>query len=148
MNYLINNNNKKQILRTIYDNIKQGMSYFITFEEDAKGSEHQNRAFHSLLGEYWASGCSSYESYEHMKNEIKLRIKKPEYYVYSEGRGVYLVKLFKDIPDGAQFKGIAYSWSTFLKKQRTETIDMLKNEMINAGVNSVKFDEIIKGMEG
>jgi hypothetical protein len=39
------------------------------------------------------------------------------------------------------------SWADYTKKERRETIDRLISAMIQAGVNSKKFDEIIAGFE-
>ena len=56
------------------------------------GTDAQNRAFHSLLGEFWASGLSSYESYEDMRDTIKLRIAGADEYIYIDGGKIRHVK--------------------------------------------------------
>ena len=43
-------------------------------------------------------------------------------------------------------RGRLKSWGDYSKKERTETIDKLIAEMIQAGVSSKKFTEILKGM--
>ncbi len=43
-------------------------------------------------------------------------------------------------------RGKLKSWSDYTKKQRKETIDNLISEMLQAGINSNKFQEIMKGM--
>jgi len=43
--------------------------------------------------------------------------------------------------------GLLKSWADYTKKERTETIDRLIAEMIQAGINSGKFHEILDGME-
>jgi DNA-binding transcriptional regulator YhcF (GntR family) len=43
--------------------------------------------------------------------------------------------------------GILKSWHDYTKKERTETIDRLIAEMLQAGVNSNKFHEILRSME-
>jgi phytoene/squalene synthetase len=42
--------------------------------------------------------------------------------------------------------GTLKSWAKYTKKERRETIDRLINTMIQCGVNSKKFDEILEGM--
>jgi len=39
------------------------------------------------------------------------------------------------------------SWRDYSKKERMESIDRLIAEMVQAGVNSKKFSEILQGME-
>ena len=39
------------------------------------------------------------------------------------------------------------SWRDYSKKERTETIDRVISEMIQAGINSKKFEEILQGLE-
>ena len=56
------------------------------------GTDAQNRAFHALLGEYWKSGLSSYESYEDMRDTIKLRIAGADEYIYIDGGKIRHVK--------------------------------------------------------
>jgi hypothetical protein len=38
------------------------------------------------------------------------------------------------------------SWADYTKKERRETIDRLVSAMIQSGVNSKRFDEIVAGM--
>lgn len=40
------------------------------------------------------------------------------------------------------------SWTDYTLRQRRETLDRLISEMIQVGVNTKKFFEILKGMEG
>jgi hypothetical protein len=106
------------------------------------GTDKQNKAFHALLQEYWRSGCHSYNarSFEHFRALIKLylgagmekfcNVVNVDGTPCPEGRSDYRLK----------------SWADYSKKERKETIDLLIAEMIQAGVNTRHFDEILKGM--
>jgi len=89
--------------------------------EDAEsGTQAQNKAFHALIQEYYITGMSSYiaDSLPDFKKQIKK----------------YL---------GAGLK----SWSDYIKKQRRSTMSNLITEMLAAGVNTGKFNEIMEGLE-
>jgi len=109
------------------------------------GTQAQNRAFHALVAEYWVSGCHSYNarSYEDLRKCVKRDL----------GAGIEKATIYvhplkgSPLPDGAEVWQLK-SWADYTKKERRETIDNLKNEMIQAGVNSRKFEEILRGMEG
>jgi len=110
------------------------------------GTDLQNRTFHSLVGEFWRSGCGSYLSYEHMRDSIKLRVAGAKEYIYFSKTGQVTVKSLDAIPKESLYVSIPKSWVDFGKKQRITAIDDTIKEMIEAGVNSKKFDEIIGGM--
>lgn len=131
-------------------------------EEASEGTFRQNRAFHALAMEYWRSGCASYPSkgFEDFRNEIKKNLGAGfEAYVYAViENGLPVIKdaktwdeipeALRHDPDKRRFiRGRLRSWADYTKKQRTETIDNLIREMVEAGVNSAKFGEIIAGME-
>jgi len=107
------------------------------------GTAKQNRAWHSLLQEYWASGCHSYNatSFEHFRELIKLYL----------GAGV---ERYRDlVDDNGQpvkepvIKWRLKSWRDYTKAERTAAIQNLINEMIQANVTSKKFYEILQGLE-
>jgi len=118
-------------------------------------TEQQNRAFHALLQEFWVSGCHSYNAkdFDQFRDFIKRdlgagfeRFK----YVEQTDQGLRWgnAKKREDIPKTAPLMaGILKSWSDYSKKQRKETIDRLISTMIQCGVDSKKFYEILKGME-
>lgn len=111
-----------------------------------QGTDEQNRAFHSLVGEYWRSGCSSDASFEDIKTRIKLQIGGAEFFAYYTDR-THVVESVEQIPTGVKMViEIPKSWSDFTKEERTFAIDSLMKEMVEAGVNSKKFDEIVGGM--
>ena len=119
--------------------------------------------------EFFKSGLHSYnvESFEGLKNNIKKTLGAGfESFVYVEIAFntqreekhfpvIKDAKTFNDIPEGVRndpelkslARGRLKSWSKYSKKERTSTIDNLITEMIEAGVNSKKFEEIIEGMK-
>jgi hypothetical protein len=109
------------------------------------GTDQQNRAFHALLGEYWKSGLSSYESYDDMKDTIKLRIAGADEYIFIENGKVRHVKSLDEVK--GRYAEVPKSWADFTLEQRRDAIDEVIREATIAGVNSKKWDEIIAGMQ-
>ena len=108
------------------------------------GTERQNRAWHALLQEYWTSGCHSYDArnFPHFRELIKLYL--------GAGAEKYnsLVDDFGNLLQRPLARHRVKSWTRYTKKERKESIDRLIAEMIQAGVNSRKFEEILQGLEG
>lgn len=134
-----------------------------TLEDAERGTDAQNKAFHALIGEYWKSGLWSYpaKSYEDFRNCIKKKLGAGfESYAYAEivdGLPVLrVVDKWDQVPEYMRkdprlkefVRGRLKSWSDYTKKERRETMDKLITEMKMSGVNTKKFDEILKGMEG
>jgi hypothetical protein len=126
------------------------------------GTGEQNRAFHGLLQCYFTSGLHSYpaKSFEDFRNHIKKNLGAGfGSYVYIQDTGSGLekgkAKAKAEVPENLavdkcgkkMLYGILKSWADYTKKERTETIDRLIAEMIQAGVDSRKFHEILDGME-
>ena len=109
------------------------------------GTDQQNRAFHALLGEYWKSGLSSYESYDDMKDTIKLRIAGADEYIFIDNGKVRHVKSLDEVK--GRYAEVPKSWADFTLEQRRDAIDEVIREATMAGVNSKKWDEIITGMQ-
>lgn len=109
------------------------------------GTDQQNRAFHALLGEYWKSGLSSYESYDDMKDTIKLRIAGADEYIFIDNGKVRHAKSLDDVK--GRYAEVPKSWADFTLEQRRDAIDEVIREAVMAGVNSRKWDEIITGMQ-
>jgi len=116
---------------------------FYTVEPYDTGTAEQNKTWHALLQCYWSSGCHSYNatSFEHFRELIKLYL----------GAGV---ERYRDLVDDngepvkePVIKWRLKSWAKYTKKERMESIDRLIAEMVEAGVNSKKFSEILQGME-
>ena len=108
------------------------------------GTDAQNRAFHSLIGEYWISGLSSYESYEDMKDSIKLKVAGPDEFIFIKDGKVRRSKTLEGIE--GRYAEIPKSWAQFTLEERKMAIDLVIKEANLAGVNSKKWDEIITGM--
>lgn len=137
-----------------------GQYYYL--ESATEGTGAQNRAFHALTMEYWKSGQHSYnaDNYNDFRNQIKRTLGAGfECFIYvllhSGSPKIYDAKTIDDIPEEVRtdpdmkdtVRGRLKSWSDYTKKQRTSTIDNLISEMLQAGINSKKFEEILKGME-
>ena len=134
---------------------------FYEMEEADTPTARQNRAFHALLQEFYASGAHSYSvsGFAEFRNYIKrdLGAGFASYkYVEETAFGLRWGECAKpgEIPetvavgtDGRRLvAGKLKSWADYTKKERSETIDRLISAMTQAGVNSRKFDEILAGM--
>lgn len=129
-----------------------------SLEDAATGTLAQGKTFHALAQEYWRSGQHSYQARDFIefKNIIKRELGAGfEAFVYIDGGKICDAKTLADIPESIRtapnkrelIRGRLRSWSEYSKKERRETIDRLKSEMLQVGVNSKKFMEILEGME-
>lgn len=131
-----------------------GVKCAVTIESLNSKSARQNKAFHSLLGCFWRSGCSSFNSYPEMKDHYKLAVDHIAWtrYVYMAGEGLKYVTSIKDLPKGVKSYSIHIpaSWSTISTDKAMQAITQLINDMHEAGVPSssqaYKFEEIVQGM--
>ncbi len=144
------------------------VGHYYYLESATEGTSAQNKTFHALTMEYFKSGQHSYnaDSYDDFKNQIKKSLGAGfESFVYidkvldndavGDHYKMFDVKTKEDIPDYIlnnsymkdMIRGKLKSWSCYSKKQRKNCIDNVINEMLQAGVNSKKFEEILKGME-
>ena len=118
--------------------------YYNAEPVDDSGTNEQNRAFHALISEYWRSGAHSYnaKNFQHFRELIKLYLGAgaEQYYSLVDEQG-------KPITEPRVSWRIK-SWANYSKRERTETIDRLISEMIQVGVNTNRFNEILRGMEG
>jgi hypothetical protein len=141
---------------------------YYNLEDAIEGTAAQNRTFHALTMEYFKSGHSSYDAdnYADFKNQIKRHLGQGfEGFVYidtvvNKNRDggahykMYDVKKLDEIPlyirEDSHMKdmirGKLKSWSDYTKKQRKNCIDNVINEMLQCGINTAKFQEILKGM--
>lgn len=137
---------------TIGDYPKPGI-YFI--ESAESGTNAQNRLFHELLTEYFNSGAFSYDikTLQEFKDYVKMNMgagyKKFVYVTIEEGKPcIHECKHREDIPAEAHAEyGILKSWAEYTKEERTKTIKTLINEMIFVGVNTARFNDILKEIE-
>jgi len=114
-------------------------------EPERVGSDAQNRAFHSLIGEYWKSGLSSYESFDDMRDTFKLRVAGADEYIFIENGKVRHVKSLDEVK--GRYAEVPKSWADFTVEQRKDAIDEVIREATMAGINSRKWEEILRGME-
>lgn len=142
-----------------------GMVYQL--EDAALGTNAQGRLFHPLVLEYWKSGLWSYPgsgyrpgmTYHEFRDEIKKKLGAGfEAFLYADVVGgkpfVKKVSKFEDIPEHIRkderrrelIYGRLKSWADYGKRERRMTIDNLIHEMLEMGVNSKKFDEIMQGI--
>jgi hypothetical protein len=135
-------------------------------QDAAEGTEAQNKAFHALVAEYFVSGLCSYPAKS--ADELKKYIKK----TYGAGFDYYIAAVqCKTYPNAGAVRQVKYktkeealknatwfgreqavfgvlkSWGKYTKAERMKTMDGLISEMLQAGANSKKFEEILKGLE-
>ena len=142
------------------DKLDTGSYYFV--QKDDSGSLLQNSLFHGLLSVYFTSGMHSYpiDSFEDLKNQIKLKLGagyKSYVFIEATNKGYRKGRVdnFDDVPDNIALDengkkmlwGELKSWSLYTKKERTNLIQNLIVEMINVGVSSKKFNDILKTLE-
>lgn len=130
----------------------EGRKYML--EDAESGSGAQGRAWHALAQEYWKTGLHSYpaktfaEFRDYLKRDLGAGF---ESFVYASPDGVKKVKTREEIPtkyNNAKYAmGRLKSFAEYTKKERMESIDRLIAEMIQAGVNTSKYQEILSGLD-
>ncbi len=90
-----------------------------------------NALFHSLLTEYYKSGCHSCDTWDGLKISLKLRY----------GAGM----IHQEEVDGQKI-GFLKSMGDYTTTELSGTIDGTIKEMLQTGVSSKKFNEILKGI--
>lgn len=93
-------------------------------------SIQQNKLFHALITEYYISGLHSCDSWQALKNQMK--------YQFGEG---FIQTL--TLADGEKY-GILKSLADYSMSELSRLTDNVIADMIQIGVNSKKFDEILK----
>lgn len=130
-------------------------------EEAESATAEQSRLFHALVSEYWSSGMHSYQAtdFDHFRDLIKQKLgagfEKLVYADVEDGKPVIIqVKRLDEIPSrilkDPDLKKMVLaklkSWADYTKKERSQTIDKLIAEMVQAGVNTKRFQEILEGI--
>ena len=140
--------------------IEDDFAYVEILNEKQYKSRQQNALFHSLLSCFWDSGCSSFESYKNMRFHYKDIAHLIEYVFTNdlkEETKQALWRVLKKLPiDESEkkkvielLKGkvlIEHSWAESTKGMAKVAIDQLLNDMFQAGVNSKKFEEILRSI--
>ncbi len=136
--------------------------FYYSIEEYHNGTAAQNRFFHLLVTEYWSSGMHSYhaDDFGHFRNLIKKVLGEGfELFLYTvieDGKSrIKKVLTYEEVPqdikDDPDMKDMIFaklkSWSDYTLSQRKRTIDRLITEMIQVGVNSKRFEEILADMQ-
>ena len=138
--------------------IKGDFGYLEVLEEQQYKSKKQNALFHSLLMCFWESRLSSFDSYEDLRNHYKRiahlcdvkfdnRLKDTTKNIL--WRAIKLLPLPKseldEIIELIKGRTITWrSWADCSKEMAKITLDQLINDMISAGVNSKKFNDIMR----
>jgi hypothetical protein len=121
-----------------------------TLEDATCGTSAQNKAFHSILTEYWKSGLWSYQgsgykqgaTFDEFRDMVKRNLGAGfESYIYATDKGIKKAKTLEEIPteyrsDKRFILGKLKSWSSYGKKERKQTIDNLIAECNQVGLNS------------
>jgi len=123
----------------------------VTIEEASKKTLQQLRFVHPLIKCFINSGCCSYDGdFQKIKNYLKRDIGAgfSKYYFADNNYAICEVDKLSDIPDDirrdkTRIRGILKSMSDYTKKELQDMISNLIDMMINAGVNSKEFDEIV-----
>ena len=147
------------------DKPEVGQYYYL--ESATEGTGSQNRLFHSLVMEYWKTGQHSYnaDNYSDFRNQIKKTLGAGfECFIYADLKKDYKgnysavlneAKTKDEIPKYIiedpemknRIRGKLKSWSEYTKRERKSCIDNLISEMLQVGINTKKFQEIMKGIE-
>lgn len=156
---------KEKIKELTGVDIDSEWGYIEVIDEKKYKSQRQSRLFHSLLMVFWKSGCSSFESYEAMRNHYKEVAHLLEYKFHNdlqESTKSMLWKAIKLLPiaDLERMKLIEllrgrvhiwHSWVECTRGMAEVTLNQLINDMTESGVYSssqgAKFEEIMKGLE-
>lgn len=151
---------KEKIKELTGQEINEPFGYVEVLTEKQFKSRQQNNLFHSLLKCFWDSKCSSFESYKNMRFHYKDIAHLIEYVFQNdlkESTKQILWRVIKILPiEESERKKviellrgkilIEHSWAESTKGMAKIAIDQLLNDMHEAGVNSKKFEEILKGL--
>lgn len=150
----------------VINKIKGDKVFFELVSEEAYLSDKQNRTFHALLQCFWASDCSSFSSFDKLREHykrfgglIKLKTGTPleDFTKKALFKAIQLLPISKEQRDRVierlQDKyEKELSWSEITKKDATRTIEEIKKDMDAAGVidsrMGKKYQEILDGMKG
>lgn len=151
--YISDINNRVLTANIINGSPKIGKEYML--EDALHGTSAQNRFFHLLVQEYFNSGLFSdnvtswFELREHIKRRLGQGFDKIIY--VDDNIKIHEIdyKELHTIPnhirkDKDRLRGKLKSWGDYTKNQRKACIDNLIAEMETAGVNSKRFNEIMK----
>lgn len=144
---------------TINIELEPGIEYNI--EEATEGTAAQNKTFHPLCNEYYKSGLHSFVGdlktfRDYIKKDLGEGFESYVYAIIEAGKPIVVkvdsyeeipIEVRKDADYKKMIRGKLKSWADYTKKQRRETIDLLISEMLQMGVDTKKFREIMEGLE-
>lgn len=157
---------KAKVKELLGVDVEDDFVYVEIVDEKKYKSNQQTRLFHSLLMCFWKSGCSSFNSYEDLRNAYKEQAHLLEYQFKNDlepytKECVWKALKFLPISEDERKKVIEllrgkvliwHSWSECSKEMATVTLDKLIGDMWEARVDSSsqagKFEEILEGMRG
>lgn len=152
---------KEKIKELTGVDIDTDFGYVEILDEKQYKSKKQNNLFHSLLKCFWESKLSSFESYKELRNHYK-RIAHlcdvqwentlPEQIKQILWKAIKLLPIPKryldEICELLRGRVITWhSWGDCSKEMASLTLDQLINDMIAAGVNSKKFQDIMRELD-
>lgn len=152
---------KEDIKRLTGVEIKEDFGHIEVLTETQYKSKKQNNLFHSLLMCFWESKLSSFDSYDEMRNyykrmahlcDVKWENNLKDTTKQILWRAIKLLPLPKSELDEIieLIKGRVITWRSWAdcsKEMASVVLDQLISDMINAGVNSNKFESILKELE-
>ena len=135
--------------------------YIEVLDEKQYKSKQQNSLFHSLLMCFWESKLSSFDSYEDLRNhykriahlcDVKWENTLPDNVKKILWKAIQLLPIPKnymgEICELLKGRVITWrSWADCSKEMARLTLDQLINDMIFAGVNSKKFQDIMRTLD-
>lgn len=141
--------------------IKEAFGYIEVLTETQYKSREQNNLFHSLLKCFWESKLSSFDSYSELRNhykrmahlcEVQWENTLPEQIKQILWKAIKLLPIPKryldEICELLRGRVITWhSWSECSKEMARVVLDQLINDMTFAGVNSKKFQEIMRSLD-
>lgn len=134
-----------QVLDTVLITTGGKPLYLQLLSEDDMKSEKQNNTFHDLLGIFRDSGCHSFSSYKSMRNYYLGVAGLSDGFQYRVGKESKFVIKWEDVPQEHKKHATACykSWSRVSKKGAETALRTLISDMINAGVNTKKFQDML-----
>lgn len=149
---------KEKIKELTGVDIDTDFGYVEVLDDKQYKTRKQNNLFHSLLMCFWESRLSSFDSYEDLRNhykriahlcDVKFENNLPEQVKSILWRAIQILPIPKRYLDEIceLLKGRTVTWRSWAdcsKEMAKITLDQLINDMINAGVNSKKFNEIMR----
>lgn len=156
---------REKIKEVLGIDTEDDFSYVEIVPEKQYKSRQQSNTFHALLGCFWKSGCSSFETYDEMRDhykkiahllEIEFENTLPQNIKAILWRAIQILpipeKYMNEICE--LLKGRTktwHSWSECSKEMASVTIDQLISDMWKARVDdspqAKKFKEILDGFK-